>query len=179
MTSPASEYPLRLCRSCEEWKPHEAFEREGRGRNRGRVLVSPDCKACRKARVDEMLLRVKAKQARAAAGEQVSGPRRPAKTDQPFMGRPYKYLGHLPPIVHWAVKMGFFIGRAVSQKGMRRKMSWRSYYVYRAKLYAALTAAKKRAELTERETQAPSEEAVEWERMEGEVAELVKSLGQG
>lgn len=182
-----SEYPPRICRSCVKkglpsWHPHEDFEREGRGKDRGRILVSPDCKACRKARVDEMLARLKARRERIAAGEVTQDPKpRTRKAPAPFLGRPYKYLGTLPPILHWAVKMGFFLGRAVSAKGMRRKMAWKSYYMYREKLLASLTAAKKRAsqDSTERETKAPSEEAAEWERMEVEVAELVRSLGQG
>lgn len=177
-----SEYPTRICRTCSQWKPHEDFEREGRGKDKGRILVSSDCKACRKARVDEMLARIQAKRAKVASGQTPQAPEpKSTEPEGPYVGKPYKHLGTLPPILHYALKMGFYLGRAVSRKGMKRKINFKSYYWYREKLLAALTAAKQRAaqDSTERETQAPSEEAAEWERMESEVQALVRTLGQG
>lgn len=179
-------WPKRFCRTCEQWKEHEVFEVQGRGKDRGRTLVKADCFTCRDAWRTKLLERVKAARARgvpdpgvAKVAEKREAAQREAEKAQ-ALGPRYTYFGKLPALLHLVMQTGFYLGRATALRNkMRRKVAWVSYYKYRERMIAALEAARKRvasAETTQEGTTSPQEKQ-EWERMQREVEELARRLG--
>jgi hypothetical protein len=181
---PSDTFPPRWCRTCEAWKPHTEFEVTARsGKDKGRVLVRPDCADCRARYRGALIERVRAARGRGQKPPLREGPKPvPPSTQErrpnPVTGFKYTYLGKLPALLHACFQTGFYLGRATATKGMRRKIAFRSYYRYRKLLIAALEAAREKAkEQKQPERATPSREEEEWERMTKEVEALSRKLG--
>lgn len=193
MSSPQGEkWPPRACRTCGLWKPHEDYEVLGRsGKDKGCVLLKADCAACRKAWVEELRARLLEVQKRKLEARRVATGNPKLKAPKPLTAkesRPYRYLGKVPALIALAMKMGFYLGRAIGlPRGMKKKMSFASHYEYRKRLIDAMSAARKRvakgaeeAGTRAQDTASPTTEREEheWERMRQEVEELARKLGQ-